>query len=279
MLPSGPATRTRSKTFHQSSDSNAFRPHFSPVHEWLRGLSTPLPHCLPCAKKPLRSTQPRVTPYFPSISKGTSRSAADLKRKRMMDEDDAGKRRVQPRRSDRKRTARETIGGHKEDDPSQDVPRNERGQRVPQARGQGRPAKSKAPTLTRLDEIEGDVFSATAQTSVPSEIDQTIPGIHAIADSSLPSSLSRTGTTRTSGRLSPSKIKGIKREYLEYLSPAITFETVAEGKKHWPVQIRTLWRDRISTLIHETKVVPPKLKVRSWPAHHSLSLYWYAIPG
>jgi hypothetical protein len=62
-------------------------------------------------------------------------------------------------------------------------------------------------------------------------------------------------------RSSPSRVKGIKRENFVNLSPSINFETVAEGKKHWPLYIRDLWRDRISSLVHETKVVPPQLKV------------------
>lgn len=249
MLSSGPATRTRSKTNHQPSDSDAFEPSLSTVYNWLRGLSTPSPHCLPLANKPLRSTQPRATPQ----------SAAEPKRKRSMDEEDVENRHARLRRSDRNKKPREMVRGDKQDNPTPNVPRNQRGPTLPQALGHGSPTKGLAPALTRRDETEGELSS--------------VSGLEATADRSLQYTLSHTATTKSSGRLSPSKIKGIRREYLEHLNPSITFETVAEGKKRWPTQIQILWRDQISSLVHETRVVPPGLKVRANQARHPLKLY------
>lgn len=222
----------------------------SSVHIWLNSLETPSPLSkdsrtsprLTRSRYPLQGTQPKATSQAHFLPGEPSRS---VKRKRTMDEDDIDIHVVEPRRSGRTQRPRETTR-HPQMGQSHGDVQKERGQRPPQPRRRGRPPKgtiraAPSPILDGLDDAESDTPENT-ETSLPLRNDRNILGIREIPPLALSSS--RTGTTRTSGRLSPSKVRGIKREHLVNLSPSIKFETVAEAKKHWPLPIQSLWTER-----------------------------------
>jgi hypothetical protein len=204
------------------------------------------------ARAPLRSTQPRSTAILPCISN----FARAQKRKREMDEDDGNNHGSEPRRSGRIKITRHTERPSQRDDRSHNLP-----QTKPNQRRRGSPQKTASKTtrpaiLNHADEME----SVDLQGDLPLRNDRVILG-STTSPGFPPPSPTRTETTKTSSRSSPSRVKGVKRENLVSLSPTIKFETVPEAKKHWPPHIQDLWRDRVSSLVQENKVVPPQLKV------------------
>ena len=171
---------------------------------------------------------------------------------------------VEPRRSERVHKLRKKASSPQEGEQSHSASRNTGVETRQQSRPRGRPPKNALSTAPRrpldgTDEAEG-VASGNMETNLPFGNDRAIPEIGEIPYFPPPPSPTRTGTTRTSDRVLPSRVKGIKRDHLVNLSPTIKFETVAEGKKHWPSHVQTLWRDQVSSLVHETRVVPPRLK-------------------
>jgi len=263
MLSMGPATRSQSKISQESPDCNTFQCNLVSIHNWLREISTSPSPSSSHAKKPLQSIQPRVTAHFPSSTETTSKVPVIHWRKRKMNQDDTERPDLGPRRSKRIGTPRQQIGARRtEAEPSEDMAQINQQQSISQARRQGQSTKGKVLSTTHVHATDGDVFPAQSRMDLSLETNPFVSGLHATTDTSFPLSSSYTVTTKTSGRSSPSKFKAPRREHLEYLSPAITFETIAAAKNHWPNHIATLWKDRISTLIHDTKVIPSGLKVR-----------------
>jgi hypothetical protein len=218
------------------------------VDTWLDGL----PRLSPLQKDatttrvrdPLQSTQPRST---------ILRRASARKRKRAMNEDESNNYGSEPRRSCRIKVTRKTEKPGRSDNHSHSAlqPRPKR------------PSPGTASAITTQPVLDRDdkQNSDNVPTNLPLRNERIILGNTSTPEFPPPSSPTRTETTKTSSRSSPSRLKGVKRENLVNLSPAIKFETVAEGKKHWPPHIQDLWRDRVSSLVHETKVVPRQLKV------------------
>ena len=221
---------------------------------WLDGLATPSPAperatITPTkpSRAPLQSTQSKLTSTLERIPKNT----AVTKRKRPMDDEsnDYGSR---PRRSDRVRMAGKTGTPLLSDSQNHSGPQSR-----PQERRRDSPPETftTTPPRTMIDypkETEGSYF----RSNLPVRSDRML-----IENTTTPAFPPSQSPSKTSSRSSPSRFRGIKRESLMNLIPAIKFETVPEGKNHWPAHIQNLWRDCVSSLVHETKVVPSQLHV------------------
>jgi hypothetical protein len=260
----------------QQRSSHAAADQFqSSVHIWLDGIEKPLAllkkdsmttPSMPYFRAPFQSTQPKATSHSYFLRRGSSKSITTRKRKIPMDEeDDSRNHGVERRGSGRINTSKTRKATTCPQEGNQSEIHNKRNQAPRQPRCRGRPSKNATTTGPRrvlgdIDDTEGDA-SEGAGANLPLRNDRIILGNSEIPQV-LPSlSPTRTGTTRTSSRSSSSLLKRIKRENLVNLSPVIEFKTVAKAKEYLPSQVQSLWRDRISSLVHETRVVPPQLKV------------------
>ena len=269
MPPSVPAPTDISSTSWKRCESHAPTEQSSIVHIWLDGIENPLPsptkRRLTRSRIPLQSRQARLTPSPRCIP---LESVSTQKRKRPIDEDNSNNHGLEPRRSVRIKQTEDQS--HSRPQPNL------------QTRRRGRSLKHASTTTGRpktgsLDDPEGDGL-ADKEAVLPLRNDRAILGNTEVPSFPPPlPSPTRTGTTRTSSRSSPSRVKGIKRECLANLIPAITFETIREGKKHWPLHVQKLWTDRISSLVHETKVVPPQLKVSATSGSYRILLNYCRV--